>query len=116
MTGGQWIHPRSLHTFDTPSFFPTTTVTVYEYVGDTPKPTAVAVLPNVQEHLAARAPPECEVKPLELSKPKHFRLSDSLFPLSEKNSESWASENNRMIKDLFRCLEDDCAVNQDKGT
>lgn len=104
-------------TFDAPSLFPTTTVTVYEYVEDTPAPTPapVAVLPKVQEHLAARTPPECEVKPFELAKPKHFRLSDSLFPNAEKNSESWASENNRMIKDLFRCLEDDCAVNQDKG-
>lgn len=115
MTGGQWIYPRNLHTFDAPSFFPTATVTVFEYVEDTPLPTPVPVLPKVQEPLAARSPPECEVKPLELPKPKQSRLSDSLFPLSEKHSESWASENNRMIRDLFRCLEDDCAVNQDKS-
>lgn len=105
-----------MHTFDLKaqarSFLPTATVTVYETI-ERPSPTPQAMTSPPSAPPVAARQPECEARPMELE-PKQFRLSSSLFPSSEK-SDVWTSENNRMIRELFRCLEDDCRVNQDKG-
>lgn len=44
-----------------------------------------------------------------------MRLSDAVFP-ELQSTDSWTNENNKALRDLFRCIEaGNCVKNQDKG-
>lgn len=76
---------------------------------------SIVPLENGDEDLASDESAASGVNPDVMFEETRLKLSDTVFPVLDK-SDSWSNENNKAIRDLFRCIElGNCVENQDKG-
>lgn len=76
---------------------------------------SIVPLENGDEDLASDESAASGVNADVMFEETRLKLSDTVFPELDK-TDSWSNENNKAIRDLFRCIElGNCVENQEKG-